>query len=210
MPTVTYAGTPVHFTGAYSGSYDCINRGQFYELPLLEYIRTLGLGGTYLDIGTNIGNHALFFALFCQSDRVIGFEPMPNWRARALDNIAANDCGNKIEVFPLGLLDEPKKIEFNPYGTSFTLDCCTLDELLPDVTGVSVVKMDIEGSEPQALLGGRQFFRRNRPIILAECLEDTRELEEAARVIGYRLAQRLPVAGSPMFELRPEDARLVR
>lgn len=204
MPTVTYAGTPAHFMGAYSGSYDCINQGRFYELPLLEYIRALGLGGTYLDIGTNIGNHALFFAMFCDCDRVIGFEPVPHWRARALDNLAANACASKVEVLPLGLLDRPQLIEFNPYGTAYQLDCRTLDGLLPDRFDVSFVKMDIEGSEPKALLGGREFFRRNRPVILAECLGNTGELAAAAESIGYRLTQRMPLVGvSPMYELLP-------
>lgn len=205
MPTVNYAGASAHFTGTYSGSYDCINKGQFYELPLLEHVRALGLGGTYLDIGTNIGNHALFFAMFCNCERVIGFEPVPHWRARALENLAANAAfSKKVEVMPVGILDASGSLEFNPYGTPYLLDCRTLDELLPDRSDVSFVKMDIEGSEPKALLGGRQLFQRNRPVILAECLGDTRELAAAAESIGYRLTQRLPLVGvSPTYELLP-------
>lgn len=203
MPTVTYAGMPANFIGTYSGSYDCINQGRFYELPLLEHIRSLELGGTYLDIGTNVGNHAVFFAMFCPCDKVIGFEPMPHWRARALDNIAANNCADKVEVLPVGLLDLAQQLEFNPYGTLHLLDCTTLDAALPNLLGVTLVKMDVEGSEPRALLGGRQFFRRNRPVIFAECLGDTAELEAAASVIGYRLGGRLPLPGAPMHQLTP-------
>lgn len=204
MHTVRYAGKLARFAGDYTGSYACITRGQFYEQPLLEYIRGLDLRGTYLDIGTNIGNHALFFAMFCPSDRVIGFEPVAPWRARALQNLAANGCEGKVEVMPVGLLDAPATLEFNPYGTPYLLDCTTLDDALPDVEGVSFVKMDIEGSEPRALLGGRRFFKRNRPLIVAECLGSTDELESAARVIGYRLGQKRAHGGaSPMFELLP-------
>lgn len=207
MHTVSYLGKSAQFAGDYTGSYACITRGQFYEQPLLEHIRSLGLGGTYLDIGTNIGNHALFFALFCQSERVIGFEPMPHWRARALDNLAANDCDGKVTVLPVGLLDAPGTLEFNPYGTSHVLTCTTLDDALPDLEGVTLVKMDIEGSEPRALLGGRRFFQRNRPVIIAECLGDTAELASAAEAIGYELgAQLLPGYVAPMFELRPRLA----
>lgn len=204
MHTVTYAGQTALFTGDYAGSYACITRGQFYEQPLLDYIRSLGLRGTYLDIGTNIGNHALFFALFCASDRVIGFEPVPHWRARALANLSANGCEDKVEVLPFGLLDCDETIEFNPYGTAYQLDCRTLDDLFPALTGVAFVKMDIEGSEPRALRGGRRFFQRNRPLILAECLGDTAELAAAAELIGYRMGRGLSVAGaSPMYELVP-------
>src|SRR5690606_12205195 len=82
MPTFEYAGKRVEFVGTYSGAYACINEGRFYECPFLEHVRTLDLAGTYLDIGTNIGNHALFFSMFCRSDEVIGFEPVAQWRAR--------------------------------------------------------------------------------------------------------------------------------
>lgn len=204
MHTVTYAGQTAQFTGDYTGSYACITQGQFYEQPLLDYVHSLDLRGTYLDIGTNIGNHALFFALFCPSDRVIGFEPVPHWRARALNNLAANGCDGKATVLPVGLLDVPGSLEFNPYGTAHLLECTTLDETLPDVEGVAFVKMDIEGSEPRALLGGRQFFQRNRPLIIAECLGDPAELGAAAREIGYCLTRPLPIAAaSPMYELLP-------
>lgn len=36
--------------------------GDFYEIVLLEYIKGLKIEGTYIDIGANIGNHAIFFA----------------------------------------------------------------------------------------------------------------------------------------------------
>lgn len=204
MHVVNYAGMAIRFTGEYSGSYSCITQGRFYEQALLDHVRDLHLQGTYLDIGTNIGNHALFFALLCPSYRVIGFEPMPHWRARALDNLAINGCNSKVDIRPVGLLQDSGILEFRPYATTYLLACSTLDLELPDVDDVAFVKMDIEGSEPKALLGGKEFFRRNRPLIFSECLGDTRELASAAEAINYRIKRRLPIAGiSPMYELRP-------
>lgn len=206
MPVFELHGKRVEFRGEYAGSYECINKGRFYEHRFLERIRSLALQGVYLDIGTNVGNHALYFAMFCQATKVIGFEPMKRWRAKALDNIRANGCENRVEIFPDGLLDRPAKLDFNPYGSIYTLDCKTLDILLPEVEDVVFVKMDIEGSEPKALLGGKKFFRRNRPIIAAEVLGSTDELATAANTIGYRLTGHIfPSAPcSPMYELLPE------
>lgn len=165
-------------------------------------MRSYEIHGVYLDIGTNIGNHALFFSLFCRSTRVIGFEPVPQWRKRAIDNIEANGCN--IDVLPIGLLDSAQKLNFNPYGTTHVLDCLPLDEVLPDITEVGFVKMDIEGSEPRALLGGREFFRRNRPIIFAECLGTTNNLFSAAALIGYQPSGLIfQDRCSPMVELIP-------
>lgn len=205
MPQVMFDGTPVTFTGEYTGGYDCINQGRFYETPFLEHIRSLDLRGTYLDIGTNIGNHLLFFAMFCPSDRVIGFEPMPHWRARAVSNIEANGIQDKVRLIPYGLSDRAEEISFNPYGTEHWLECATMDSFLGDVSGVAFVKMDIEGSEPKALLGGREFFKRNRPVIAAEVLGSTDALISAAEAIGYRLTGNIfpSTPGSPMYELLP-------
>lgn len=202
MPIVNYEGREIEFVGAYSHSYECINKGNWYERSFLEHVRSLGLSGTYLDVGTNIGNHALFFAMFCPSDRVIGFEPMPAWRERALANIRANKLEGKVDVMPFGLLDEPGEIVFNPYGTPHVLRCQRLDDVLPDIHNVVLVKMDIEGSEPKALIGARRLLQRCRPLIYAEVIDDPYELLAAAEFVGYHHTGKI-ISGTPMYELAP-------
>jgi len=44
------------------------------------------------------------------------------------------------------------------------VECVTLDELLAD-RGVSFLKLDIEGAEPEALKGGASLIARDRPVI---------------------------------------------
>ena len=46
----------------------------FYELKLLEKARQYNLSGVYIDIGANIGNHAIFFNKFCPASKVYCFE----------------------------------------------------------------------------------------------------------------------------------------
>jgi hypothetical protein len=49
----------------------------FWEIDQLEYIAMVGpSGGIYLDVGSNIGNHAVFFGRFC-ADHVVAIEPNP-------------------------------------------------------------------------------------------------------------------------------------
>lgn len=204
MPQFKYLGEHVRFVGDYSGGYECINNGDFYEKGFLEHIRSMGLRGVYLDIGTNIGNHLLYFAKFCPSERVIGFEPVAHWRARAWANIEANQCQGKVEVRPHGLLDVRTQLEFNPYGTPYVLDCLTLDEAVGDLKGVSFVKMDIEGSEPRALLGAKAFFRNNRPLLFAECMGNPDSLLAAAGQIGYAHTG-VVFPGTPMLEFKPVE-----
>ena len=118
----------------------------------------MNLTGTYLDIGTNVGTHAVYFGLFCQCKRVIGFEPVKRWRDRALENLAANNLLGKVEILENGVSDKQEIVPFDIAGAGTTLSCKTLDDLVPDLNDVSFVKMDIEGCEPKAFLGGREFF----------------------------------------------------
>lgn len=46
-------------------------RQLFYENDFLCYINTLGIEGTYLDIGTNIGNHLVYLGLFTSAEKVL-------------------------------------------------------------------------------------------------------------------------------------------
>lgn len=203
-PKFIYEGREVRWVGAYAGSFSVINNGRFYEQPFLEAVRALGLGGTFLDIGTNVGTHALYFGMFC-AERVIGFEPVPRFRDRALRNIAANGLERIVEVFPYGLAEAPISIPFDAAGPGTMLECRRLDDLLPELCGVTFVKMDIEGNEPRALLGGRAFFQRNRPVIAAEVLGTMDSLIEAADSIGYRVTGKVfpSTPGSPMVEILP-------
>lgn len=204
MPAFTYDGRQVEWVGNYTGSFGVINDGRFYEQPFLEEVRALGLGGTFLDVGTNVGTHAVYFGLFC-AERVVGFEPVPRWRDHALRNLAANDLLGRVKVMPFGLLDAEAAIPFDQAGAGTMLECKRLDDVLPELSGVTFVKMDIEGCEPKALLGGREFFRRNRPVIAAEVLGSPDALLASAQSIGYRHSGRIftSTPSSPMYELVP-------
>lgn len=184
------------------GAYACLGRGKFYESEFLEYIRSLDRRGIYLDVGTNIGNHMLYFAMFCPSTRVIGFEPMDRWRALAEQHVRVNGIADKTLIHPVGLSDQNEFINFKPYGTEYRLDCRKLDDLMPELDEVSVVKMDIEGSEPKAILGARETLLRNRPLLFAEAATSVERdrLFAAAESVGYRASGRVFNA-TPTYEL---------
>jgi predicted RNA methylase len=49
----------------------------FYEIELLEKIKSLNLQGLYVDVGSHHGNHSIYFDKFCNSDKVISIEGNP-------------------------------------------------------------------------------------------------------------------------------------
>ena len=69
-----------------------IARGEFYEeselKKLKEYCQT---GWNIIDIGTNIGNHAFYFAKYFEPNTVYVFEPNKPIREALLESISLNN-----------------------------------------------------------------------------------------------------------------------
>lgn len=152
-----------------------------YELYFLRYIARNLVGGTFLDVGANIGNHALYLAE--NFDFVHCFEPDPAIADRLADNAALNDA--TIYIHRVGLGAENGELPFYPsavgnQGTgSFvaqdghavrTLPVRNGDDYLAlaKIFGVSFIKIDVEGFELQVVAGLRNTINRDRPIIMLE------------------------------------------
>src|SRR4026207_636611 len=77
----------------------------FWEIDQLEYIAMVGpSGGIYLDVGSNIGNHAVVFGLSCPAP-VVAIEPTPRLHPILRRNIDANALGGRTTVVPVGISD---------------------------------------------------------------------------------------------------------
>src|SRR5262249_13089941 len=76
----------------------------FFELDVLEHVLLAGpRGGVYLDVGANIGNHAVYFGRYC-ADRVVAIEPHPALLPILRQNLERN-CPGKFEIRPVALSD---------------------------------------------------------------------------------------------------------
>ncbi|MBT9501932.1 MAG: FkbM family methyltransferase [Burkholderiaceae bacterium] len=134
--------------------------------------------GLCIDIGANIGNHALFFARHYPS--VWAFEPHP----RTYQLLALNaQLAPQIRALPLGLSDAPGQawIDLPPGNAGMAavseapaqgrLACTlsTLDDELPvDAGMVSLIKIDVEGHEARVLRGAARTLARDQPVVLLE------------------------------------------
>lgn len=172
---------------------------------------------TVLDIGANIGNHAVFFDEFFDCEKILAFEPHPlNYEVLKKNS----ETRPKVETFCFGLSDYEGTADIHipnscigttglnfgggQFLTEGGISSCfggvpirnngnciikTLDSLqLDDVT---FIKMDIEGHEIMALNGARETLRRNRPVLFIEDFHDVYDnilLDD----FGYRLAKTWP------------------
>jgi FkbM family methyltransferase len=155
--------------------------GLFYEEPELALIKAhFPQGGTFVDIGSNIGNHSLFVAAFLQPGKIISFEPNPQAYKLLLANIALNGFHDVFDLTHIGLgLSDTQASGFamseqtrNLGGARMLsgegdIQTITGDAALANDTP-DFLKIDVEGMEILALRGLQETIRRCAPMILIE------------------------------------------
>lgn len=130
--------------------------------------------GVALDIGANIGNHALAFAPFFRT--VHAFEPNPQsyrlleFNAQFKSNIVPHLFGLGDEAGQFRLAETAENVGQSVIDESGSIDIeiKRLDDL--QIENVKFVKIDVEGFEQKVICGGRAFLKRNNPVIAFEQL----------------------------------------
>ena len=162
-------------------------------------------GGLMLDVGSNFGYYALYAAkLGC---RVVAWEPVPVFRAFVEAGAALNNLSHRIHLRPAVVSDSAGEVlnmtvpEHGIWGTasvgglnvdpsirsktySVPASTETLDQMVAEAA--CIMKLDVEGFEPQVLKGAAETLRRRPPrAILTEytpgVMERARKWDELAR-----------------------------
>lgn len=177
-------------------------RQRFYEAEELEIVKQAFTGGTFLDVGANVGNHALFAAMFLGASRVVCVEPNPVAYGILRINIALNGQQDKVTLLPVGLSDHRgmASIQIPPHnlgGGTLTRDVAGAnipllsgDELLAE-SPIDFIKIDTEGMELVVMNGLSETIRRHRPAMFVE-VED-RNVDGFLQMMGtfgYEIAKR--------------------
>lgn len=141
-------------------------------------------GDVILDIGSNIGGVALNFSeLVGLEGRVICFEANPHlldaWRTETkqatyqnlelINKAVWSSSGDKLELSldPSYYKSSSSVVRQNGSLESTTVETIAIDSL--DLPRVSLIKLDVEGAEREALIGAKNVIARDRPIIIIEC-----------------------------------------
>lgn len=157
-----------------------------WELHIMEIIKQhLKPGDTFVDIGANVGVMAFTAAAMVgSSGRVLAFEPHPDNIRQFLAGVSINGFQN-VTLHGFALSDAQSI--FSLFGTSngylmpegqtvFQTVSLRGDPILAREERIDMIKIDIEGHEPQALAGIDETLRKHRPIVLGEfnprCLKD--------------------------------------
>jgi FkbM family methyltransferase len=153
-----------------------------------------------LDIGANVGEWTRPLAK--KFDKVICFEPNPNFRKCFEKNIAE---GNVI-LHPYGLSSHSHTADQGTNNTYLNdvvgdtsprdgnIECRSLDSF--DLTDVDYVKIDVDGFEIPLLQGAEQTLRRNNPVINIEMKQRKRpqivaKCRQILKSYGYQVMSRV-------------------
>jgi FkbM family methyltransferase len=133
-----------------------------------------GEGGTYLDIGANIGLTTIPIAQN-RMVRCLAFEPEPVNVANLRENIRRNVPEGNVEIHQIALFDRMETLKFglNPGGNlgdhrvvldsstdrrTISIEAFPLDSLDIQVRRPLGVKIDTQGAEPFVIRGGRKLL----------------------------------------------------
>lgn len=155
-----------------------LRRGRPYEhRELADLHASLAPGGMVVDVGANIGNHALAFSRM-GFERLTAYEMMPETRALLERNLASS-CRIHYRVVCAAVTDSERRdlrlkrywknvgsTAIAPRGPLFGGVKVTLDE--EGLSGVTFVKIDVEGHEAAVLAGGAAMLAAQRPVLMVE------------------------------------------
>ena len=179
-------------------------RGQFYEAEELEIIRQYCRPGQiFCDIGSNVGNHAIFALKFLRVTKVIVFEPNPDLVEILLSNLALNGVLDLCDTSHLGFgLSDQAQSGLSIHAPNRNLGAGRLVEDGGDLAvirgddalagqRVDFIKIDVEGMELKALSGLEETIRANRPTLFVEVdRENTDAFGDWVKAHGYAIKAR--------------------
>lgn len=167
------------------GSYDLLLIGKSNEPETQLFInRCLSQLDecNFVDVGASIGEFLFYVSRYQNVEKIVGFEP----RRECVKAIKLSQHLNKedrIQIFQNLVTDSDEAMEicYNKGGSSTSIfnleenkikkeyvDAVKLDNILPKEMTNTILLVDVEGAEPLVLKSGKEFIKKNKPLIIFE------------------------------------------
>lgn len=153
------------------------------EFDLFENLLTAE--SNVLDVGANIGTHAVYFSKKCNKGNVVAIEPQIYIFEILAANILLNGCYNAIPIHA-GVSSKPgvaKMVNFNPFvehkvnygefkinnnsNKGIDTDIIILDKYA-SLNRFNLIKLDVEGLEVDVLEGATRILKEHKPFLYIE------------------------------------------
>ena len=178
-------------------------RGFFDEFTLIFFDKYIKDNSVILDIGGNIGNHSLYWAIVRKAEKIVAFEPYKIAYDHFQKNIEINNLENIITVHNKGVGAENTKAQSGIlcYGnmggctiissSEGNMEIVALDSMELNLNCIDLIKIDTEGYEYNVLLGAKNTICKYLPTIILEVFrkkekdERYNEINSFLEEIGY-------------------------
>ncbi|MGW0884304.1 FkbM family methyltransferase [Streptomyces sp. NPDC002671] len=154
-----------------------------YEIEVTQLHRWVRPGDVVMDVGAHYGSYTLPLAgLVGTHGLVLALDPFAHARSVLQRNIRMNNLRN-VQVLPvaagaqaghatLHMHDDRSRASLHAANgnrpETQPVEVVRLDDVTPPGRRISLIKMDIEGYEAQALQGAEQILTRDRPVVIFE------------------------------------------
>lgn len=166
-----------------------LREGKVYEPRTLEFMAAHLGHGDIVTGGAFVGDFFPAMGKALHPDALLhSFEPNPTSFAAAKHTLELNGINNailspvavgeKADILPLliarnkgetAMAARAKIMKFaQPHNNTIDVEVTTLDALIPADRRVSILQLDIEGFELQAVLGAKRMIADSKPIIILE------------------------------------------
>jgi FkbM family methyltransferase len=165
-------------------------------------------GKTVIDIGANIGDTPIYFALRGAS-KVIGLEPFPKNYEMAKKNIELNNVSDRVTLLLAGCSANQGSITVDPnypstsasvlreFKQGISVPLLTLDDILSNYnTSLSqeiVLKIDCEGCEYETIASTSRETLQKFSYILIEYHYGYKNIKEKLEKSGFKVAVTRPI-----------------
>ena len=164
----------------------------YYEKELSDLLKKmLRTNDVFIDIGANIGYFSLLSAKILPSIKVFSFEPVKVLFQKMNENFSLNDSKNIVAInAAVGEMNEQREIYLsapdnlgmssfqqpeNYSGKKEKVEVIAFDDWFKTsgLKKISLIKLDIEGSEVAALKGMRVVLEEQKPALIVEINPET-------------------------------------
>ena len=160
---------------SYTYTAQLILDGGVHEDTTIKYLQSIG--GNIIHAGSGFGD---FLPALKNCNKIWTFEPNTLMYESSLETISLNKLVN-VEIFPYALSDsngignlkhiDEKGLEMGPrseMGNGVEVKTVKLDSIISNDTKISLIHLDLEGYEFEALKGAKEIIERDKPIIVLE------------------------------------------
>jgi FkbM family methyltransferase len=176
----------------------CALQGRIWDSWMLPWLVQFSKsGGTFVDVGANIGLDTVLFSCF---SKVIAFEPVHH----DILKYNSENCIYPVTVHDCALSDHEGTADIYLYrgnncgapsldvkhdgGDSIQVNLKRLDDVINDER-VSFIKIDVEGHEMKVLEGAKNIIKKWRPALCVETFDHLDELQSFASEFGYMIRE---------------------